>query len=207
MFVCRLCQIVAFQSLKSCHKKKKILYFLLLHANLYYSMLFFPYMWKVKNTRFMHTEYKFTSAGLSVRQVPSSTLVWLRTAVNQRKTLLHRTGKWTAAGILGHHAEQPCHIGANYSLSNVMILVVCKIHKIQVNKKERKKERKKTVFVPFHMTGGYHCNITGISVDLPNCLKSRWMCSDSVMLSFYKIQSKQFWYDPRKTLQLDGCLP
>lgn len=68
--------------------QKKILYFLLLHANLYYSMLFFPYMWKVKNTRFMHTAYKFTSAGLSSRHVPSSTLVWLKTAINQRKTSL-----------------------------------------------------------------------------------------------------------------------
>lgn len=57
---------------KAWNPVKKILYFLLLHANFYYSMLFIPYMWKVKNTRFMHTAYKFTSASFSWVHVPKA---------------------------------------------------------------------------------------------------------------------------------------
>lgn len=40
--------------------------------------------------------------------------------------------------------------------------------------------------------------ITGICVDLSPCLKSRWMCKDSAMLSFYKIWSKQFLTSPQE---------
>ena len=116
-------------------------------------------------------------------------------------------GKRPAAGILGkcicHPMEQPCHVGANYPLLIVTILVAHQIHKIPVNKKERKKE---TAFFPSRWEEVLTVT-TGISVDLSIGLKSRWMRSDSVMLSLYKIRSKQFWRHPRKTVQLNGRLP